>query len=148
MATVGTVEDLRTIRDFEEKAGELCNPKAQEWEYAINSFGYCRKCKAVTQYEGDYSIEGCRTTCMRCEETFGEGGLDSELYTTELEEMPKEARLVVVRLQSRGVQTRLFLEALAKFIAKRKRGARHLQSSVRTLRALEKKVKAARESAD
>jgi hypothetical protein len=143
MATVGTVEDLRSMADFVDKARALLNPETVD--FGINRFGFCRKCRAVTQYTGDYSLEGCTTKCLKCGNTFGDDwgsqkSLDVELYCRKTEEMPESVRAEVVRLNSRNNQMQIFLAALTQFIKKCKNEARRSRNALRALRALQRKA--------
>ena len=65
---------LETVEDFEKVAKALKDPKSKLFQYMVHSFGFCKLCNMVTEYNGVGSIEGAYVTCHLCKETFSSWG--------------------------------------------------------------------------
>ena len=113
---------LETVEDFEKVAQALKNPKSKPCHYQVRDFGYCRKCHAVTEFDGSFSLEGTYVTCLRCKRNFTwpqlvPGCEPAEMYVVTDEgenSMPKSAQDEIRRLNSREAQLGFFLELLEK----------------------------------
>lgn len=141
---------LETVEDFEKVKKAFDNPRSKHYQFMVRNFGYCKICRIVTEYEGNYSFESCHETCRKCGSIFGypktHGTLPSDFYITinmdDMFPMPSspvpnyEVYLKLEQLHSRKQQKIFFQELLEKFIKKIKAAERQARNKTRQLAKL------------
>lgn len=99
---------MATPRNFEQVAKVLTDPRSNSRQYRIFHFGYCTQCAKITQYRGDYGLEGYWEMCVACR--IISASRDGK-YLTE-NEAPHQLRTILKKLHSREMQIVFFLQAL------------------------------------
>lgn len=129
---------LETVEDFERVAKVFKNPESKSHEYGVKDFGYCRKCHAITEYNGDFGLEGCYLTCLKCGANFtssqGMPGYNPiEMYAISEDDMPQSAGSEFKRLRSREAQLQFFLKLLERKKLAARKQERQARATVRRL---------------
>lgn len=125
---------LKTVEDFQRIADALRNDDAEPWQYRVQSFGYCPRCKEVTQYNAEGGPEGAWEHCLKCNTTFGTGGHRSSLEYLTGNMVPAKYIPVVENLHSRETQEIYFPAALQERIEVLRVEAEKHEKSVRDAR--------------
>lgn len=135
---------LETVEDFERIKKALRDPDSMPSQFAVKTFGYCNICYKITEYDGDYGMEGCYETCRNCHRTFGShsGGLIEPSYryvtlsTSDSLSIPHEIIDELRRLESREQQYVFFEAESEKMIKKYKARERQTRVGIRRLAKL------------
>lgn len=97
------------VEHLQKAAKALLDHKTKPWQYCIAKFGYCTLCQKVTEYHGDYGLEGCFETCLGCRLTFHENTANQYLTG---DKVSASVKAEIDKLHSRKHQISLFRKLL------------------------------------
>ena len=124
--------ELKTPVDFFEALNALNNSQSQPIDYLLRTFGYCKSCNGITEYDIETpdkkfyeNLGDLRTddnyyfiVCLNChQKDLGNGDDSPYTYLTLQREkdIPLRFRRKVKKLNSRKYQKKIFNEELKKF---------------------------------